>query len=62
MPPSTGWIWAAPESGFSWYKMSKLEHQFVNLRHIQHHMAVLAGRLREFADVGTRWVGASRGR
>ena len=25
------------ESGFSWYRMSKLEHQFVNIRHIQHH-------------------------
>jgi len=27
------------ESGFSWYRMSKLEHQFVNIRHIQHHGA-----------------------
>ena len=48
----------SPESGFSWYKISKLEHQFVNLRHLEHHMATLAGRLRDFSDLGTRWVGA----
>ena len=23
-----------PESGFSWYKVSKLEHQLINIRHI----------------------------
>jgi hypothetical protein len=48
---------AAPESGFSWYSMSKLEHQFVNLRHIQHHTGQLADRLRQAADRGVRWVG-----
>jgi len=30
---------AAPECGFWWYKMSKVEHQIVNIRHIQHHTA-----------------------
>ncbi len=45
------------ESGFSWYRMSKLEHQLVNLRHIQHHGAQLADRLRSAADIGIRWVG-----
>lgn len=49
---------AQPTSGFSWYRMSKLEHQFVNLRHTQHHAAQLADRLRAAADLGTRWVGA----
>src|SRR5580692_1112825 len=29
------------ESGFSWYRISKLEHQFVNIRHIQHHAGQL---------------------
>lgn len=45
-----------PESGFWWYKMSKLEHQFVNIRHVQHHAAQLADRLRSAADIGTPWV------
>ena len=45
------------ESGFSWYRMSKLEHQLVNIRHIQHHGAQLADRLRSAADIGIRWVG-----
>jgi hypothetical protein len=46
------------QSGFSWYRMSKLEHQFVNLRHIQHHAAQLADRLRSAAGVGIKWVGS----
>ncbi|MBC8465571.1 DinB family protein [bacterium] len=47
----------APECGFWWYKMNKLEHQFNNLRHIQHHVGQLADRVREVEDVGTEWVG-----
>jgi hypothetical protein len=47
----------APESGFGWYKMSKLEHQFVNLRHLQHHTGQLADRLRQHVGIGTDWVG-----
>jgi hypothetical protein len=49
-----------PSSGFHWYKMSKLEHQLVNLRHLQHHAAQLADRLRAATDTGVRWVGAWR--
>jgi hypothetical protein len=45
------------DSGFSWYKMPKLEHQLVNLRHIQHHTAQLVDRLRHTLGTGTRWVG-----
>lgn len=45
-----------PESGFSWYKMPKLEHQIVNIRHIQHHAAQLTDRLRKVENMGTRWV------
>jgi len=41
------------ESGFSWYQMSKLEHQLVNIRHIQHHGAQLADRLRSAADIAS---------
>ena len=48
------------ESGFSWYRISKLEHQLVNLRHIQHHGAQLADRLCSAADIGIRWVGSGR--
>lgn len=50
----------ASECGFWWYKMGKLEHQFVNIRHIQHHTAQLCDRVRNAADVGVAWVGASR--
>ena len=46
------------ECGFSWYKMSKLEHQFVNIRHIQHHTAQLADRLRFAQGIGIPWCGA----
>ena len=46
----------SPQSGFPRYKMSKLEHQLVNLRHIQHHEAQLADRLRSAADIGIKWV------
>jgi hypothetical protein len=48
----------SPQCGFPWYKMSKLEHQLVNLRHLQHHGAQLADRLRAAQDIGIRWVGA----
>ena len=46
------------ESGFSWYKVSKLEHQIINIRHIQLGAAHLAARLRAEADIGLRWVGS----
>lgn len=49
----------SPESGFWWYKMSKIEHQLVNLRHVQHHGAQLADRLRMAADVGVEWVSSA---
>lgn len=49
----------APDSGFSWYRMPKLEHQFVNLRHLAHHAAQLADRLRAAEGIGVRWVGAA---
>ena len=63
-----GWIDAAidamdlasPQSGFSNYPIPKLEHQLVNIRHIQHHTAQLAARLRTTANIGIDWVGARR--
>lgn len=49
----------SPQSGFPWYRISKLEHQLVNLRHLQHHAAQLADRLRAAREIGIRWVGAA---
>ncbi len=51
---------ASDESGFSWYPVPKLEHQIVNLRHLQHHTAQLADRIRSATGNGVRWVGARR--
>ncbi len=49
---------ASPESGFSWYRIPKLEHLFVALRHLQLHTGQLGERIRTTADVGVGWVGA----
>ncbi len=46
-----------PESGFSWYKMSKLEHQIVSIRHIQHHAAQLVDRLGQTGAGEFNWAG-----
>lgn len=46
-----------PESGFYWYPIPKLEHQIVNIRHLQHHAAQLTDRLRNEAGIGTQWMG-----
>ena len=35
----------APECGFPWYRMPKLDHQIMNVRHIQQHVGQLAERL-----------------
>jgi hypothetical protein len=48
---------ANSECGFWWYDVSKLEHQFINIRHIQHGSAQLADRLRAELNVGVDWVG-----
>jgi hypothetical protein len=45
------------ECGFPWYAMGKLEHQVVNIRHVQHHAAALATRLRRECGVAIDWVG-----
>lgn len=46
---------SSQNSGFSWYPISKLEHQLVSLRHIQHHAAQLADRVRAATGEGVRW-------
>jgi hypothetical protein len=47
----------ASKCGFYWYRMSTLEHQFVNLRHIQHHSAILSYRIRQASRIAIGWVG-----
>ena len=44
------------DCGFSWYSMPKLDHQIVNIRHIQEHAGQLRERLFE-RDADLRWVG-----
>ncbi len=54
-----GFDLTSPDCGFPWYPgVSKLEHQFIAIRHIQHHTAQLADRLRQARDVGVDWIGA----
>jgi len=48
------------DSGFSWYTMSKLEHQILSIRHLQHHTGQLADRLRAAKDSHVKWIGAQR--
>ena len=43
-------------SGFHWLPFSRGEAHLYNLRHIQHHAGQLAERLRQDADVGTKWA------
>jgi hypothetical protein len=44
-------------SGFHWLHFDKLELQFYNIRHVQHHAGQLYERLRARAGVGAGWVG-----
>jgi DinB superfamily len=43
-------------SGFSWLPFNKLELQFYNIRHLQHHTGQLIERLRTAADISVSWV------
>lgn len=45
----------SPDSGFTWYKVTKLDHQFVNIRHIQQHTGQLS-ELLNARDIDTKWV------
>jgi hypothetical protein len=46
-----------PNSGFPWYTCSKLEHQMISIRHLQHHAAQLGDRLRTAGGTGLTWLG-----
>jgi len=45
------------ESGFSWLPFNKLEHQFYNIRHVQHHAGEIAERLGTMEGIEINWVG-----
>ena len=51
-----------PDSGFSWYKLPKLEHQLITIRHLQHHTAQLGSRIKEETNgkIEIDWVGAKK--
>jgi len=51
---------ASSDSGFYWYPMSKIEHQFVNLRHLAHHTGQLIDRVRAATGEGVQWFGRRR--
>jgi hypothetical protein len=44
------------ECGFFWYDASKLEHQLISIRHIQHHAGQLIDRLRASTGSGVDWM------
>ena len=44
-------------SGFHWLPFSKLELQFYNIRHIQHHTGQLIDRIRETYGKEIIWCG-----
>lgn len=47
---------SSSETGFDWYSMPKLDHQLMNLRHVQHHVGQLSERLIA-AGVDVKWNG-----
>ena len=44
------------DCGIPWYKMPKLDHQIMNIRHVQEHAGQLRDRLLE-ASIDQKWVG-----
>ncbi len=46
------------DCGFSWYSLSKLEHQMLNIRHLQGHVGQLSELLHSH-DVDTDWKGSA---
>jgi hypothetical protein len=47
-------------SGFFWLPMNKLELQFYNVRHLQHHTGELCERLGARGAVEVDWIGMER--
>jgi hypothetical protein len=55
--PALYHLHATEPSGFHWLPFSKLELEFYNIRHIQHHAAQLIERIREAYGKEVRWCG-----
>ncbi len=49
------------DCGFWWYKLPKLDHQMMNVRHLQHHAADLGERVRVEAGGEFAWFGGRGG-
>ena len=49
-----------PQSGFHNFKVPKMEHQIINIRHVQYHQAQLVDRLRAATGAGVGWADARR--
>lgn len=47
---------AQEDSGFTWLPFGKLELQFYNIRHLQHHTGQLSDRIRNDLALPTPWV------
>jgi DinB superfamily len=46
----------SPKCGIPWYKLPTLDHQMMNIRHVQEHAGQLRDRLLE-AGLDVKWVG-----
>jgi hypothetical protein len=46
---------ATAESGFPWYRMPKLDHEILNIRHIMAHAGQLDAMLRQRGLAGVDW-------
>jgi len=45
------------DSGFSWLPIDKMELQFYNIRHLQHHTGELCERLGTQVNIDVNWIG-----
>jgi hypothetical protein len=50
----------ARNCGFPWYRVSKMEHQMINIRHIQHHTIYLSAALRAAGCAPVEWISPMR--
>ena len=48
------------ESGFDWLPFGKMELQFYNIRHLQHHAGELCERLGTAVKINVDWVGIKK--
>lgn len=48
------------ESGFYWLPFNKMELQFYNIRHLQHHTGELSERLGTKGEIEVDWVGSRK--